>query len=70
MRSGSIKSTVCKWSEATTLHGVRYALNIKSHIIDRLLWFVVTAGAAAIAFYMSANIYLDWKNKVHVSEIK
>ena len=56
--------TVCAWSDASSIHGVRYALNSSSGVVDRLVWTAITLSACAIALYMAVTIYVDWKNMV------
>ena len=57
-------TTLVKWSEASTIHGVIYAIEPKRNIFLRLLWLIILFGAAFLAVYMSAIILNDWKDQV------
>ena len=56
--------TLVKWSEASTIHGVVYAVEPKRNIVLRLLWLVILCAAAFLAVYMSVTILNDWKDQV------
>ena len=56
--------TLVKWSEASTIHGVVYAVEPKRNIVLRLLWLVILFAAAILAIYMSVTILNDWKDQV------
>ena len=56
--------TLVKWSEASTIHGVVYAVEPKRNIVLRLLWLVILGAAAFLAVYMSVTILNDWKDQV------
>ena len=56
--------TLVKWSEASTIHGVVYAVEPKRNIVLRLLWLVILSAAAFLAIYMSVTILNDWKDQV------
>ena len=56
-------AAVTRWSEATTIHGVRYAFDARAAYWQRLLWVAVSLAAATLALYMSAQIFMDWKEQ-------
>ena len=49
--------TLVKWSEASTIHGVIYAVEPKRNIFLRLLWLLILSAAAFLAVYMSVIIF-------------
>ena len=56
-------AAVTRWSESTTIHGVRYAFDARTAYWQRLLWVAVTLAAATIALYTATKIYMDWKEQ-------
>ena len=56
--------TLVKWSEASTIHGVIYAVEPKRNVVLRLLWLLILCAAAILAIYMSMTILNDWKDNV------
>ena len=58
------QSTFERWSESSTIHGVRYASDGKSAYYHRFLWIAVTLSASFMGIYMSCQMYLDWKEQV------
>ena len=42
-------AAVTRWSESTTIHGVRYAFDARTAYWQRLLWAAVTLAAASAA---------------------
>ena len=59
--------TLVKWSEASTIHGVIYAVEPKRNIFLRLLWLLILCAAAFLAVYMSVTILNDWRDQVITS---
>ena len=56
--------TLVKWSEASTIHGVIYAVEPKRNVFLRLLWLLILCAAAFLAVYMSLTILNDWRDQV------
>ena len=53
-----------RWSESSTIHGVRYAFDSKTAYFRRFLWITITFMASFIGIYMSAQMFVDWKEQV------
>ena len=61
--------TLKEWSEASTIHGVRYVCEDEKNIIRRFLWFVVVCFSAALAIHMSVSICNGWKEQVKFGKL-
>ena len=59
--------TLREWSEASTIHGVRYACEPRRNILLRVLWVAIVSFSAVIAIHMSVTIYFDWKEQVKLN---
>ena len=55
------RKTLRDLAEVSTVHGLRYALNFQSHLLDRFLWTVTVVVAMGLGIYTSARLYLDWQ---------
>ena len=62
--------TLVKWSEASTIHGVVYAIEPKRNIFLRLLWLSILCAAAILTTWMTLGILNEWKDNPVVTTIK
>ena len=57
-----IYSTVEKFSETTSIHGIGHVFDSGSKVLDKFLWLFVTIFAASVAIYMSLNTWHTWNS--------
>ena len=54
--------TAEEYSSCTTIHGVSYAFDRDSGVLDRILWTLVVVALLVFAVYLNYNIWTQWRD--------
>ena len=66
----AISQTVNAYSENATIHGLSYACERGSSILQRLLWSLICATFGVLAGYLILRQYQQWNDKPVITSIK
>ena len=66
----AIKSTLCQFANATTIHGVAYVFDRTIQALDNLLWFISVCVGAGLAIHMSLDAWKTWKESPVLTSVR
>ena len=66
----AISQTVNAYSENATIHGISYACERSSSILQRLLWSLICATFGILAGFLIWRQYQQWNDKPVITSIK
>ena len=66
----AIKSTLCQFANATTIHGVAYIFDRTIQALDNLLWFISVCVGAGLAIHMSLDAWKTWKESPVLTSVR
>ena len=58
----ALLKTTEDFAERTSIHGISYVFERGLWIVDRLLWTVVVICFLALAFYLTWNTWIQWRD--------
>ena len=58
----ALLKTAEEYSSCTTIHGVSYAFDRDSGVLDRIIWTLVVVALLVFAVYLNYNIWTQWRD--------
>ena len=55
--------TTEEYSSCTTIHGVSYAFDRDSGVLDRIIWTLVVVALLVLAVYLNYKIWTQWRDE-------
>ena len=59
----ALLQTTEDFAERTSIHGISYVFDRGLWIVDRLLWAVLVIGFLGLAFYLTWNSWMQWRDQ-------
>ena len=59
----ALLQTTEDFAERTSIHGISYVFDKGLNVVDRLLWAVLVIGFLGLAFYLTWNSWMQWRDQ-------